>query len=195
MTKYKFDVWTNVAYMIAGLFGLYAGDNLVASIAVIFLGIGSFHGHYTKDFWIDWISMWITFSAVISTFLFTEYYLQVFFTVAIGSLLRLTELRLRKVEFNLFGLPDHYLLLGVIYFTGFILSFWHFHFLVSLSYGALFLIAFIIRQTKPFKKNIYKLQEVFDDEGVDYIPIPVGKIDYSHGVWHIITAIGYAVIL
>lgn len=195
MTTYKFNVWTNIAYVIAGLYGLYFGVNPVASIAVVFLGIGSFHGHYTKDFWIDWIAMWVAFSAVISSFLFKDPLIQVFFTVAVAALLRQLELWLRDVKFELLGLQDHYLLLGVVYFTGFILSFWHLSIMDSLAYGALFLIAFIIRQKKPFKKQIYRLEYFHDDDGWEWIPVPIRVVDYSHGVWHIITAIGYAVIL
>lgn len=188
MTTYKFDVWTNLAYVIAGLFGLYFGDSPVASIAVIFLGIGSFHGHYTRDYWIDWIAMWVAFSAVIATFLFEDPLIQIFFTVAVGSLLRQLELWLRRVEFRLFGLPDHYLLLGVIYFTGLILSFFYLEPWQSVFYGGCYLIAFIIRQTRP---SFLKQKLIEWDEGEPYTYV----VDYSHGVWHIITAIGYTFIL
>jgi len=158
MTTYKFDVWTNLAYIIAGLYGVYFTESTIASMAVIFLGIGSFHGHYTRDFWLDWWAMWIAFSAVISTFLFEDPLIQVFFTVSVGSLLRQLELWLRGVSFRIFGLPDHYLLLGTVYIIGFILSFWHGPVYQSLIYGSLFLVSIHHTTNRSSKKNCLSIR-------------------------------------
>jgi predicted membrane channel-forming protein YqfA (hemolysin III family) len=157
MNKYLNDVNSNWGFVLVGAY-VFAQNWFVGS-AIILMGFASMWSHKFGDFERDWECMWFCFYAIIGDTFDVLPFSMLMFAITISFL----DDELRKLPKDL-GIPYHYIFLGLIYFIGFIGSFWIINWGQALLSGAMFLAGFITRQTKSIPNN--------------------------HAFWHIIIAIG-----
>lgn len=165
----KVDVWTNVFYVISGVI-IFSQSWLVGSCFIL-LGLASGYSHYTKNYSIDWFAMFLAYGSVIIYFLSLKHdWIGVLNKVVLTLLIAFNGfivsrcVKGKKVA----GMGYEYLLVGLFFMVGLILSFWYCSVYQSLGYGLIYLVAYIIRSKKT---------------------------NYSHGVWHMLTGLGIMMLI
>lgn len=167
--KYQWEVWTNVPFMLVGAYMMFEGLFLWG-LGVLFMGAGSFFGHATGKFRLDWAGMWMCYTIQLGYFLalitgltFTFSFLGVAFGVALWIFTPQIKGYFKRIIPNAF-IPGHYFLLGLFYLAGAIMALPIVGWSTALASGVLYAIGFFIRQR------------------------------FDHGTWHIIIALAIAVL-
>jgi len=179
----QFSTYTNLIYGLIGIICAvlhgWSGFILACTLVYLMIGSGIYHYYERHEYVLaDWSAMYFTFSAFIFTFL---YQFGIFHpSILINSLvlgLLLTVMHNRLDKKKLFDIELTYYIVGLLYSSTLILSFFILPFVTWVISGICFLIAFYIRQigqTKYYKNT---------DEGYK-------SHDRLHSAWHILTGIG-----
>lgn len=157
MNKYINNINSNWGFVLVGAYVF--PQNWFVGSAIALMGFASMWSHKFGDFERDWEGMWFCFYAILGD----TFGIDLFAMFLCMLTLSFLEDELRKLPKDL-GVPYHYIFLGIVYFTGFIGSFWVIDWGQALLSGAIFLAGFIVRQTNSIPNN--------------------------HAWWHIIIAIG-----
>lgn len=146
INKYLNNVNSNWGFVLVGAY-VFAQNWFVGS-AIILMGFASMWSHKFGDFERDWEAMWFCFYAIAGDTFDVLPISMLLFAITISFL----EDELRKLPKDL-GIGYYYILLGLVYFIGFIGSFWIINWGQALLSGAMFLTGFIVRQTKSIPNN------------------------------------------
>jgi hypothetical protein len=163
--------WSSVGLIIVGFHWAYTLDP-ISGLAIAFMGMGSFYGHATRDYLTDWYGMYLAFATIIGYYgselgwlcVYGVRYFEIFMLLIGIHLCIFHNTIVRRVNIPWLPMRLHYILIGALYLTGAVISFWVLDPITATISVSLFAVGFWLRQ----------------------------KVD--HGLWHIIIAIALAFI-
>ena len=129
--EHFYEVVFNIPYILLG-FLIFETESLIWGLGVVCLGVGSYYSHLTRDWYPDWVGMYLAFvmQSAHSLYLLTHFKSFYLLGLLVGVYFSLKWTTFRKIKYR-FTLPkiggikfnENFVILGCMYLFSMVLSF------------------------------------------------------------------------